>query len=128
MKNTIIVSVEFFFKGEKLSPSMTIDLDAHIQSQHPPESLIPILAQHNNIGPYSYEYEMLEAEQLVFSAAEGLAKNFLENGVFDFDAFKQAWHENRIAESVADIARTHLAVEDLSTQADLKNALIERTR
>ena len=125
MKNCITISVEFYFKGEKLSPSMVIDLDAHIENQQTPESFPLLLARSNNMDLYSYEYEMLQAEELVFSDAQGLAKAFLNDGYFDFEGFEQAWHEDRVAESVAKIAKEHLDVDDLSTQPELKAALIE---
>ena len=125
MKNCITISVEFYFKGEKLSPSMVIDLDAHIENQQTPESFPLLLARSNNMDLYSYEYEMLQAEELVFSDAQGLAKAFLNDGYFDFEGFEQAWHEDHIAESVAKIAKEHLDVDDLSTQPELKAALIE---
>jgi len=87
MKNTIVISAEFFFKGEKLSPSMMIDLDAHIRSKNNLAALYPLLAKSNNIDLYSYEYEILQAENLIFSDAMGLAAPFLENGISDTDAF-----------------------------------------
>ena len=125
MKNSITISIEFYFKGEKLSPSTVIDLDAHIKHQQTIESFLPLLAKNNNMDLYSYEYEMLQAEELVFSNAQGLAKAFLNDGYFDFEGFEQAWHEQKIAESVAKIAKEHLDVDDLSSQPELEAALIE---
>lgn len=125
MKNSITISVEFYFKGEKLSPSMVIDLDAHIEKQQTTESFLPLLARSNNLDLYSYEYEMLQAEEMVFSNAQGLAKAFLNDGYFDFEGFEQAWHEQKITESVAKIAKEHLDVDDLSSQPELETALIE---
>ncbi|MCK5002282.1 MAG: hypothetical protein KAS57_04620 [Gammaproteobacteria bacterium] len=125
MKNSITISAEFYFKGEKLSPSMVIDLDAHIEKQQTVESFLPLLARNNNMDLFSYEYEMLQAEELVFTDAQGLAKAFLNDGYFDFEGFEQAWREERIAESVAKIAKEHLDVDELSLQPELKAALTE---
>ncbi|MCK4706914.1 MAG: hypothetical protein KAT90_15675 [Gammaproteobacteria bacterium] len=125
MKNTIVISAEFFFKGEKLSPSMMIDLDSHIRSKNSLAALYPLLAKSNNIDLYSYEYEILQAENLMFSEAMGLAAPFLENGVFDIDAFEQALHDKNIIETVSTIAKTILSIDDLDTQPVLKTALIE---
>ena len=125
MKNTIVISAEFFFKGEKLSPSMMIDLDAHIRSKNSLEALYPLLAKSNNIDLYSYEYEILLAENLIFSDAMGLAAPFLENGVFDIDSFEQALQDKHIIETVSTVAKTILSIDDLNTQPVLKTALIE---
>jgi len=125
MKNTIVISAEFFFKGEKLSPSMMIDLDAHIRSKNNLAALYPLLAKSNNIDLYSYEYEILQAENLIFSEAMGLAAPFLENGIFDIDAFEQALQDKNIIETVSTIAKTILSIDDLDTQPVLKTALIE---
>lgn len=124
MNNNIIISVEFYFKGQKHSPSMVLDLDTHVQTKGSLESLYPLLATSNNIDHYSYEYEMLQAEELVFSDATGLAKGFLGDGKFDFVGFQQALHDESITEGLSEIASTHLAVDDLSSQPDLKAALI----
>ena len=125
MKNSITVSVEFFFKGEKFSPSMEIDLDEHIIRKRSIESFPPLLATSNGLDHYSYEYEMLQAEPLVYSMPKGLAKAFLNDDYFDFEGFEQAWQEERVAEAVAEIAREHLDVNDLSSQPELQTALIE---
>ena len=104
---------------------MVIDLGAHIQTEGGIDSLYPLLASHNNIDLYSYEYEMMLAEDLVFSDATGLAETFLEDGKFDLVAFELALNEESITEAISEIARTHLSVDDLSSQPDLKAALLE---
>lgn len=125
MKNTITISAEFFYKGQKLSPSVEIDLDEHIRAKRSMQSLYPLLAKSNNIDLYSYEYEMLQAEDLAFSEAKGMAASFLNEGVFDIDAFEQALHDQKVLDAVAHIARTVLSVDDLDSQPVLKTALIE---
>ena len=104
---------------------MVVDLDAHVQTNSGFDSLYPLLATSSNIDLYSYEYEMLLAEELVFSGATGLAEAFLEDGQFDLAAFQQALHDEGITEVISKIANTHLSVDDLSSQPDLKAALIE---
>jgi len=125
MKNSIVISAEFFFKGQKLSPSLVVDLDAYIKNHSTPTSILPLLAKNNNIDLYSYEYEVLQSEPLIFSNATGLAEQFLSIGGFDFEAFTQAWNDQRILDAVSHIASTHLSVDDLSAQPELKSALIE---
>jgi len=125
MKNSITISVEFYFKGEKLSPSMVIDLDEHIKEKKTAESFAPLLANSNNMDLYSYEYEMLLAEEFVFSNAQGLAKDFLENGRFDFEGFEQCLYNKNISETISNIAKSYLDIDDLSTQPKLESALLE---
>lgn len=130
MKNNIVVSVEFSFKGKKYSPSMVVSLDEHIQSGGgltggKLDALYPLLATSNAIDHYSYEYEIMLAEDLAFSDATGLAANFLEEGKFDLAAFKQALQEETIAEALSKIAKDHLSVDDLSSQPGLKAALLK---
>lgn len=125
MKNSITISVEFFFKGKKFSPSLEINLDEHVKHQKTTDSFQPLLATSNGLDHYSYEYEMLQAEPLIYSNPQGLAKAFLNDGYFDFEGFEQAWHEELIAESVAKIAKEHLDVDDLSSQPELKAALAD---
>lgn len=124
MQNQIVISIEFYFKGQKFSPSMVVDLDAHIQNEGNFDALYPLLASNNDIDLYSYEYEMMLAEDIVFSDATGLAVSFLEDRKFDFAGFKQALHDESIATAVSAIADTHLSINDLSTQPALKAALI----
>jgi hypothetical protein len=125
MKNSIVISAEFFYKGENLSPSMVIDLDLHLQSNINIEEIYPLLAKSNNIDLYSYEYEMLQGETLVFSNAQGLAKDFLDDGSFDIDAFEQALQDEQIIKVISTIAETILSIDDLDAQPVLKTALIE---
>lgn len=125
MSNSIIVSAEFYFKGQKYTPSMVVDLDEHIKSKSSDEALYLLLAKDNSIDTYSYEYEVLLDQPLRFSAAEGMARHFLNESDFDFAAFARACQQEHTLETIADIARTHLAVHDLSTLPELKAALIE---
>ena len=125
MKNSITISAEFFFKGQKLSPSIEIDLDEHIKVKRSMESLYPLLAKSNDIDLYSYEYEMLQAEDLAFSEAKGLAASFLNNDIFDIDGFEQALHEESIIKAVSHIASAILSINDLDEQPVIKTALIE---
>ncbi|PHS69310.1 MAG: hypothetical protein COB23_06750 [Methylophaga sp.] len=46
-------------------------------------ALHQLLARLNNIDNYSYEYEMMLAEGVIFSDAQGLAQKFLTSADFD---------------------------------------------
>ena len=125
MNNHITPSVEFYFKGEKFSASIKLDLDQHMLTTGQLPNLYPLLAKAANLDLYSYEYEIMQAETILFINATGLAAEHLNEGVFDFEAFKTTWSETQLLEKLQTIAQNHLAIEDLEQQPDLKKALIE---
>ena len=125
MSNHITASVEFYFKGEKLTATIELDLDQHMQAAGQLPNLYPLLAKALNLDPYSYEYEMMQAEDIVFNNAKGLAVEHLSEGLFDFESFDAAWTENTLLEKLQEIAQRHLSIVDLHQQPDLKNALLE---
>lgn len=125
MQNSIVVSVEFYFKGKKFSPSISVNLDAHVQTEGGVEAFYPLLATNSDIDRYSYEYEMMLSEDLVFSDATGLAEVFFEEGKFDLAAFKQASQDENIIAVLSVIAKDHLSIDDLSSQPGLRAALLE---
>ena len=124
MNNQIVIHIEFYFKGEKFSPSAVVDLDRHVENGGNFDALYPLLARNNDIDLYSYEYEMMLAEDIVFSDAGGITADFLKDSKFDFAGFEQALHDDSVAKAITEIANTHLSIDDLSTQPALKAALI----
>ena len=48
------------------------------------------IAKASNHELYSYEYEMMQAEDIVFSDAEGLVAEFIMDGILDIQSFEQA--------------------------------------
>jgi len=128
MSNHITASVEFYFKGEKHSASIELDMNQHMQTSGELPDLFPVLAQAMNIGAYSYEYEMMLAETIMFSDAKGLVADFVSEGILDLEAFNIAWSESSIIEKLQDIAKQHLSIDDINQETDLKNALIAAYR
>ena len=129
MKNEIVASVEFYFKGECYSPEIIIDLDQLMKSSqedHDRLALIYVkLAKEGNIDTYSYQYEMMLGETIKFNKATGVAANYCQDGVFSMDDFENAWHDNTILNHIQTIAKQYLAIDDLTKNPDLKNALME---
>ena len=125
MSNHITASVEFYYKGEKLTATIELDLDQHMLAAGQLPNLYPLLAKALNLDPYSYEYEMMQSEDIVFNNAKGLAVEHLSEGLFDFESFGAAWTENTLLEKLQEIAQRHLSIDDLQQQPDLKNALLE---
>jgi hypothetical protein len=125
MNNHITAFVEFYFKGEKITAAIELDLDQHMQNAGKLPALYPLLAKAINLDPYSYEYEMMQAEVIFFNNAKGLVAEHLDEGLLDIAAFETAWIENTLLEKLQEIAQRHLSIDDLQQQPDLKNALLE---
>lgn len=125
MKNAVNASIEFHYKGELYSASATIDLDQLMNNQTPLTSLHHILATTANIDSYSYQYEMLLAEDIHFSDAQGIAAAYLHDGHFDISGFEVAWREHKKLGILQSIAKRLLDVNDLEQQPALKSALLE---
>jgi hypothetical protein len=128
MSNYITASVEFFFKGNNISSSIELSLDPYMQSTGKIPNLFPLLAKAAGLDVYSYEYEMMQAEEINFSNAEGLVADFVSDGKFDIEAFTEVWMEIKLLEELQEIAHQNLAVNNLQNQPDLKKALLEAYR
>lgn len=100
MGNRIKLSCGFSFRGEYLTPSIEVDLDALLNRHGTLPDFYPLLAQANQIGLYSYEYEMLQAEPLEAEALEGWVADYIEEQHLDIQAFEQAWHRQRLRQQL----------------------------
>ncbi len=123
MGNSIRARVEFSFKGEVFSPSAVIDLDRAASQQDLMSSIHLIIAQENKIDTYSYFYEVMEQAEIVFDNAQGMAADYLNDGVFDFPGFREGLYESRLNRLCQEIARTEMKIDDLNKIPDLEKAL-----
>ncbi len=124
MKNTIKVTIPFSFKGINYEPSCIIDLDTFLLGEQSIDSIFQLVAAENNIDNYSYEYEVLESSKKIFSEPTGLAGNFLSDGNFDIEGFKQSYRDEQVFASLNDIAKKNLNIDNLDDHADIKQALL----
>lgn len=124
MKNTVTASIHFSFKGENHSPSITIELDQYLEDDISLPDFCSLIAKENNFDIYSYEYEMMQAQEIVFSNAQGLVTDFIQDGLLDFGAFHIRFHENIALSKLQKIANEHMQIEDLEQQPELKQALL----
>jgi len=125
MSNIIKASVIFCYKGETHSPFIMLELDPYLEINASLPDLYPMIAKANNHDLYSYEFEMMQAENIVFSEAEGLVAEFVIDGRLDMDGFQTAWQENILLNQLQDIGQRILSVDDVEQQPALKQALIE---
>ena len=128
MTNSITASVEFFFKGEKFTSSIELDLDQYMHSSGKLPDLYPLLARSINLDLYSYEYEMMQAEKIRYSNAKNLAAEHTIEDVLDEAAFEASWYESKQLEICQKIANKYLDINELKKFPELINALLEAYR
>jgi len=120
-----VASVEFYFKGEKFSPSTVVDLDAFFQSQQGVEFFYLALAKSADIGLHSYELDVMMSETITFSQPTGIAVDFVEQGKVDWQGLNIKWQEHVCLKSVEGIAETLLNVEKAIDKPTLLAALMQ---
>lgn len=128
MNSRIVAYLEFSFKGEHYTPAIELDLDALLERRGHIPDLYPVIAQASGIDPYSYEYEMMEAEEVRFRQAEGLAAEYFDGEHFDIAGFERRWHDERLLVPLQAIAQRVLGIDELSAHPELRTALTEAYR
>ncbi len=128
MKNSVTVEIRFSFKGESFAPSAVIDLDHYQEKGLPIPAFFHLVASQNQIDIYSYQYEVMEMGQTVYSNATGLAAEFCQPDHFDVQGFSEKWKELKLLQQLSDIARKHLRIDDLEQHAEIKSALLAAYR
>ncbi len=128
MSNCVTASVEFFFKGNKISSSIDLDIDHHMQSTGKLPVLYPLLARASALDMYSYEYEMMQTEMVLFSQPEGMIAEFIHEGQLDIAGFEKAWLESEILEQLKAIANKYLTADHSKLSDELIAALLEAYR
>ncbi len=123
MKNTITASIEFYFKGEKFTPSITIQVDDYMQSTFCLPDLHTLIATKNNIDLYSYEYEIMLTEPVHIEHAEGLIAEYVIDGQLNKKVFEQAWQEHQTFKQLQNIAQQHMTIDNLQNHPELQKAL-----
>lgn len=126
IRNSIRARLTFSFKGEDIALESIIDLDRCDDEATP--NFHQWLARAGNIDPYSYQYEVLESEEIAFDQPTGLAMGCCAEGGFDWLAFVSLRKEERDLEVVRDVARQTLGSDDLDADARLKAALLAAYR
>mgnify|MGYP000282293581 CR=1 FL=1 len=124
MTNHITATIEFDYKGNRLSPSAILDLDQLMQQHGTIPPLHQMLAKLNDIDSYSYEYEMMQAEDIQFTNASGWVTNFVQNDYFDKTSFEQYWHEQQLLEQLALELKQQLNIDDIQQHPKLKQIIL----
>lgn len=125
MKNIITATIEFSFKGKRFSPSLTLELDRFMQSHGCLPNLYPMIASENNIDHYSYEYEMMQVEDIKITQAEGLVADFVIDDKLATSDFEQAWKEQNTLTGIQSIVEKNMGISNLEEHPELRETLLE---
>ncbi|MDX8391706.1 MAG: hypothetical protein R8K53_03955 [Mariprofundaceae bacterium] len=128
LKNSITASLEFDFRGQRFSPSLSIDLDSLIRRKSDLNALYDMLAASIGLDAYRHEYDVMVMHDIVFSQPEGMVCEFIDDGKLDFPGFTDAWQQQQIVAIIQPIAEKYLSISDLVQHNDLEKALIESYR
>jgi len=122
--NTVRARLVLSFKGETYALDSVIDLDQCLGESGTAPNFHQLLARTAGIDPYSYLYEVLEAHEIAFSDATGVAAQSCRDGQFDWAQFEQARREDQDWRAVRAVAESLLAARDLDAEPALKAALL----
>ena len=121
----ITVHASFDYKGHTHKPHATLDLDAFMQAHKAIPDLHSYLANKHHIDAYSYEYEMLLGEPLIFSDAQGDAARFIiNNDQFDLTGFTDHWHAQQALGLLQTEIQAVLSSNDINREQALEKALL----
>jgi len=123
--NRVRVSIEYSFKGETKTLRSEMDIDDLMEAHGEMPALNDLIARDNGFDPYSYEYDVILSEDVMFEHASGPIADFIERGVLDVHAFNDHWDRTYVNRKLQDIARRHLGCTSLDDKPALKAALQE---
>lgn len=126
--NTVRARLVLSFKGETYALDSVIDLDQCLGESGTAPNFHQLLARTAGIDPYSYLYEVLEAHEITFSDATGVAARSCRDGQFDWAQFEQDLREERDWQVVRAIAEKIMTARDLDAEPELKAALLAAYR
>lgn len=127
MKNTVIVQVNYSFKGEDFTPSITLELDAYTKISNNFSGLHTKIAQQNKIDTYSYAFDAMEAYPLTFHSPTGNVVGFIKDGECDLTGYLAHLKQYEMMQKLEKIATDTLGMTDLSHQDNkkIKHALTQ---
>ncbi len=127
-EQSVTASLQFDFRGETFRPSIRVDIDRMMQREGDISTLYDMLAASIGMDRYRHEYDVMILEPIRFSDPVGLIANFIHDGALDFDAFADAWQQQRVLGLLRPIAAARFGIEDLDQHPALRDALLESYR
>jgi len=103
MKNILTAKINFSFKGEMFSPEVNFDIYEYLQSHDSLDSIWMKIAKENNIGTYSYEFEVLESANVLFSSEDSYLNLFIDQNEFNVAAYKNDVEQKKMHADIATV-------------------------
>ncbi len=85
--------------------------------------LYPLIARANDFDLYSYEYEMMQAEPVQFSNANGMVAKHVKENNLDIESFESDWRDNKLLEQLQKITAEAMSIDNLKQHPELLDAL-----
>jgi len=127
-KNSVRASVDFYFKGEKFSPSMILDIDVYLEGKYNAYYIYTELGKSIGLDAYRHEFDVMEVETIVFSQATGLVVDYVQDGTVAWQALEHAWQKQSDERAIAEIANKCFGVENINGHPKLAAALLAAFR
>ncbi len=124
-EHSIIAKVAFDFRGKRFEPEIKLDLTRIDSESFSEEQIYAMLAKANQIGFYSYEYEVMQSYPLEYSQPQGMAKAFLSENGFDFNHFLKAYQQQELLQKLQQIACNNMQITSLDDIPGLEKTLLE---
>lgn len=124
MKDSIVARVEFSFRGVNYELESQLDLEHVLDKFLDLPSLHNVMAVEHDIDTYSYIFEVMELEPIIFRDATGRAADFLHDGEFDLEGYKALLGESEKMDTLRVIASIEMGIENLDKHPQLKSALM----
>jgi len=123
MKNSVQVSLVFYFKGEKFNPQFEMDLDAYFLRKYDIKTIYDLLGKSIGLDAYRHEYDVMVMEHIIYSSPKGLAKDFVHDGEMDWAGLTDAYKKAEEIKAIHDLAQTHFSKEELDANPKLLAAM-----
>jgi len=124
MSDCIVARVEFSFRGENYELESHLDLERMLDKYLDLSSLHHVMAVEHGIDTYSYIFEVMELEPIIFLEANGRAADFLQDGEFDLEGYKALLGESQKMDALRAIALIEMRIDNLDVHPQLKSALM----
>ena len=121
--NQVTASISFDYKGQNFLLKNQINIDNIISHDDFFNSVYVFIAQENNIDLYSYQFEIMIDQNIVFSNEKGCATGCVINGDLDINMLRDKYQISEYLSKIDSIIRKNIPQEKRSKE--VKKAMIE---
>jgi hypothetical protein len=124
MKNTIEAKICFDFRGESYTISSIIDINSIENFDNFYQKVYQCIINENNIGQYSYEYEIILSSNILFYNPIGIIETCLDDTDIDIEKLKTCMQDYKYNEFIKTIMKKYNLNEDNSIKHALYEAIL----